>query len=109
MFVACCNLIELNLARNSIFVVPAEVGSLSRLKSLDLTSNRISGEDLTCLPTALFAECPVIDITLTNNQITPTQLGEFEGFEVFLERRTKLKKKDLAGGALTNLGVCGLN
>lgn len=37
-----------------------------------------------------------------------TQLNEFEGYSEFLARREKVKSKDIYGGALTNLDVCGL-
>ena len=81
---------------------------IQRLKSFDLANNRIIGTDTNCLPRALFVDTPVIDITLTGNEITPSQLNDFEGFDSFLDRRTNVKRKDLAGGALTDLGVCGL-
>ena len=34
--------------------------------------------------------------------------NEFEGFPSFLERRQKIKSKNIYGGALTDLAVCGL-
>ena len=51
----------------------------------------------------------LIDLNLHgNNKLTSTELNEFEGFDVFLMRRKKVKDKNLHGGALVNMSVCGL-
>ena len=105
----CPNLAEINLKDNSVFRISSMVGKLKKLKALDLSNNRLSSkDDEQCLASQLFAETTVIDLTLTGNDITLTVLNTFVGFDVFLDRRTKLKKKDMAGGALTDFGVCGL-
>lgn len=109
------SLIELNLDGNCIVSLPEEVGTLGSLKALSLQSNQIqvystsfSAAKPQPLPAVLFTSTPLIDLNLMGNQMTNTQLNEFEGFDIFLERRQKLKSKNIYGGALTDLSVCGL-
>ena len=61
------------------------------------------------LPKSLFENTPLIDLNLHSNPLSSTQLNEFDGYKKFLERREKVKTKDLYGGAMTNLDVCGLD
>ena len=86
-----------------------------KLKSLSLKNNKIcvlntsfTEKNPQPIPAELFTETPIIDLNLAGNRMTNTQLNEFKGFEEFLERRQKLKSKNIYGGALTDLGVCGL-
>lgn len=109
------SLTELNLDQNSIVSLPEEVGSLKKLKALSLQNNEIqvhstnfSPQNPQPLPASLFAKTPLIDLNLHGNKMTNTQLNEFEGFSEFLNRREKVKSKNIYGGALTNLDVCGL-
>lgn len=106
---------ELNLDRNAIVSLPEEIGKLKKLKALSLQHNRIqvhstifSAQNPQPLPAVLFTETPVIDLNLHGNRLTSTQLNEFDGFATFLERRKQVKTKNVYGGALTNLDVCGL-
>lgn len=106
---------DLNLDHNVIVSLPDTIGQLSKLKTLSLRGNKISVQSTVFsdknpqpLPASLFADTPVIDLNLHGNPMTSTQLNEFDGFSKFLERRQKIKTKDLYGGALTNLEVCGL-
>ncbi len=118
------SLVEVNLNNNSIVSLPQAVGQLKKLKSLSLENNKItvnttskhnkgtrtnfSDQNPQPLPSPLFTETPLIDLNLKGNALTNTQLNEFEGFGVFLERRQTLKSKNIYGGALTDLSVCGL-
>eukprot|EP01083_Nonionella_stella_P058636 153548_1 len=117
-------LVELNLDHNSIVSLPGEIENLKKLKSLSLEQNKIavyssSGRKSTVtkfseqnpqpLPAVLFTATPIIDLNLKGNAMTNTQLNEFEGFDTFLERRQKLKTKNIYGGAMTDLKVCGLD
>jgi len=110
------NLRELILDYNLIVSLPSEIGHLSKLKVLSLkynairTTNAVYNESTNPqpLPRPLFEDTPLIDLNLHGNQITFTALTNFEGFDKFLERRQHVKSKDLYGGALTNLDVCGL-
>ena len=105
------NLVELTLDDNQIISLPDELGQLKKLKVLSLKRNLISGTVTPqALPTSLFTETSVIDLNLQgNNQITSTQLNEFDGFDKFLERRKEVKNKDLSGfDQLSGKFTCGL-
>ena len=105
------SVVELNLDDNQITSLPEEIGKMKKLKLLSLKNNAICGNlSHQALPSSLFVNTPVIDISLHGNtEITATQLNNFDGFDKFLERRTKVKNKDLAGfDQLTGKYTCGL-
>jgi len=109
------SLVDLNLDSNCIVSLPDEVGKLKKLKALSLRNNQIrvdstvfSEKNPQPIPSTLFTDTVVVDLNLHGNKMTNTQLNEFEGFNAFLERRTKIKNKNVYGGALTDLNVCGL-
>lgn len=108
-------LADLNLDSNCIVSLPEEIGKLKKLKALSLRNNQIrvdstvfSEKNPQPIPSKLFTDTLVIDLNLHGNKMTNTQLNEFDGFHAFLERRTKIKNKNVYGGALTDLNVCGL-
>ena len=108
-------LTSINLDNNNIVSLPEEVGELKMLKSLSLKYNKIqvhttrfSEQNPQPLPAALFTSTAIIDLNLTGNSMTNTELNEFEGFSDFLERRQAVKSKNLYGGAMTDLSACGL-
>lgn len=108
-------LTELNLDNNLIVCIPNELGMLTRLKVLSLKNNHIqvTSTNFTAanpqpIPAAVFENTSLIDLNLHGNPLTNTQLNEFEGFILFLERRKKKKTTALTGGALVNMSVCGL-
>jgi len=109
------SLIELNLDQNSIVSLPEELGELHKLKVLSLKNNQFVGgssfsaQNPQPLPAVLFSKTPLIDLNLHGNKMTYKQLTEFDGFDDFLDRRKKVKSKDLYGGALTDFDVCGLD
>jgi hypothetical protein len=121
---------QLNLDHNALLSLPNEIGTLSKLKSLSLqynqiqhflhddnrttkhkttTTTSITTTSTQPLPESLFTDTALIDLNLAGNPMTNTQLNEFQGFSTFLERRQKLKSKNIYGGALTDLSVCGLD
>jgi len=109
------SLTELILDSNMITSLPSSIGALSKLKTLSLKGNHISvrsthfsASNPQPLPATLFSATPLIDLNLHGNPMTSTQLNEFDGYPKFLERREKVKTKDLYGGAMTSLDVCGL-
>jgi len=109
------SLTDLNLNNNKIQALPDEIGELKKLKSLSLQHNNIfvqstafSETNPQPLPASLFVETVIIDLNLAGNKMTNTQLNEFDGFEAFLGRRQTLKSKDIHGGALVDLSLCGL-
>jgi len=113
-----CNLIaltELNLDNNVIVSLREEVGHLPKLKTLSLKNNYIqvkstnfSASNPQPLPASVFENTLLIDLNLHGNKLSSTQLNEFVGFDAFLERRKKVKNKNLYGGALVDTSVCGL-
>ena len=108
-------LTDLNLDNNVIVALPASIGKLKKLKTLSLKNNKVrvsntnfSAQNPQPLPPSLFRDTLVVDLNLHGNPMTSTQLNDFEGFDSFLERRAKIKSKDIYGGAMTNLDVTGL-
>ena len=114
----CKNLVSLtslNLDHNLISSLPKEIGLLTKLKSLSIENNKIvvlrTNFDQTYpqpLPSELFKDTSLIDLSLKGNRMTNGQLNEFDGFESFMERRRKIKNKNIHGGALLDTTVCGL-
>ena len=114
-FLYTAKLVELNLDNNVIVSLPNEIGQLKKLKALSLKNNYIQVKSTNFsetnpqpLPASLFSDTLLIDLNLHGNKLTSTQLNEFEGFDTFLERRKKVKTKNLYGGALVDMSVCGL-
>jgi Leucine-rich repeat (LRR) protein len=108
-------LTELNLDNNVIVALPTSIGALKKLKTLSLKNNKISVSNTKFsdtnpqpLPASLFEDTLLIDLNLHGNPLSSTQLNEFKGYDKFLEKRKMVKSKDIYGGALTNLDVCGL-
>jgi Leucine-rich repeat (LRR) protein len=104
------NLEELRLDSNMVVSLPDAIGRLSKLKVLSLRDNKIqfsttleSGGSQP-LPKALFTDTSLIDLNLHGNQLTNTQMNQFEGYQIFLDRRQKVKSK-----TMTNFDVCGLD
>ena len=105
------NLEELRLDSNMISSLPGSIGGLTKLKVLSLRDNKIVVskpllEKGSCqpLPKALFTDTSLIDLNLHGNQLTNTQMNQFEGYQEFLDRRQKVKSK-----TMTNFDVCGLD
>ncbi len=102
---------ELKLDSNQIVALPSSIGQLSKLKAVSLKDNKISVKstvfndttNIQPLPKSLFVDTQLIDLNLHGNPLTNTILNEFDGFQTFLERRSKVKSK-----TLSNLDVCGL-
>jgi Leucine-rich repeat (LRR) protein len=105
------NLHDLNLDHNAIASLPDEMGKLTKLKALSLRHNRLrvtstvfnATTNRQPIPRALLVDTLLIDLNLHGNDMTNTQLNQFDGFQEFLDRRQKVKSK-----TLTNLDVCGL-
>ena len=102
---------ELRLDDNQINFLPPNMGQLAKLKVLSLRNNGFTVTSTVFnersnpqpIPKSLFCDTALIDLNLHGNKMTNTQLNQFEGFQVFLDRRQKVKSK-----TLTNLDVCGL-
>lgn len=57
----------------------------------------------------LFADSSVESLELAGNVIDKTDLMRMEGVDAFLARREKNKNKNLQGGGMLTLSVCGLD
>lgn len=109
-------LTELLLDNNVIVSLPNEIGQLKTLKALSLKNNHIqinstqfSEINPQPIPKGLFVDTLLIDLNLHgNNKLTSTDINQFEGFDVFLKRRKIVKDKNLHGGAMVDMSVCGL-
>jgi Leucine-rich repeat (LRR) protein len=104
------NLQDLNLDNNLLVSLPEAIGGLKNLKALSLKENKLNVKSTLFneknpqpLPRTLFTDTLLIDLNLHGNDMTNTQLNQFDGFQEFLNRRQKVKSK-----TLTNLDVCGL-
>jgi leucine-rich repeat protein SHOC2 len=108
------NLQELNLDNNMIVSLHENLGQLTKLKSLSLRNNKLhvssaltkfSETNPQPLPKPLFTDTLLIDLNLHGNILTNTQMmNQFEGYQVFLDRRQQVKNK-----TMSNLDVCGLD
>lgn len=92
---------ELTLDDNSVEVLPEEIGKCSKLKVVSLRNNQIAGgiirsTEYQSLPVALFTETQMERLNLEGNPIQRRQLNEFKGVDVWIERISKTKQKDLA-------------
>ncbi len=110
------SLTELILDNNVLVSLPIEMGELRKLKVLSLRDNHIqvastnfSASNPQPIPSSLFENSLLIDLNLHGNKLSSTQLNEFEGFSVFLERRKIVKTKNLYGGVMEgDSTLCGL-
>jgi Leucine-rich repeat (LRR) protein len=102
---------ELNLDDNTIVALSVAIGDLTKLKILSLRRNRLTvtstlfnnATNPQPLPAVLFTDTALIDLNLHGNDLTNTQLNQFDGYAIFLDRRQKIKSK-----TMTNFDVCGL-
>ena len=102
---------DLNLDDNQIEVINDGIASCVKLKCLSLNNNKlkskVSGGKTQCLPPALFTSTDLVDLSLKGNQIVKRELMEFDGIESFVDRRVKIKNKEI--GSLGDWGFCGLD
>mmetsp|Transcript_11649 Transcript_11649/g.21206 ORF Transcript_11649/g.21206 Transcript_11649/m.21206 type:complete len:303 (+) Transcript_11649:169-1077(+) len=108
------SLVQANFESNQITGLDAgifEGGGWSKVKVLNLENNNItSTTNPQTLPSRLFTNTVLHDLKLKNNPMLKRELMEdFEGFDDFLSRRGEVKSKDLSGGAMANLSLCGLD
>lgn len=106
------SLTDLCLDDNLISEIPEEVSSLSKLKRISLKRNRIGSKAVTfdgqSIHEKVFTDSNIESIDLEGNPIKKSTITNFNGVEAFLERRKKLKEKNLMMGASTDLELFGL-
>eukprot|EP00903_Cladosiphon_okamuranus_P018570 g17093.t1 len=106
-------LVELILDQNSLRALGDELVGLSKLKKLSARSNHIAAVDpfsgQQAISQGLFADSSVESLELAGNIMDKTDLMRMEGVAAFLARREKNKNKNLQGGGMLTLSVCGLD
>ena len=115
---------NLYLDENSLTSLPPPLFAEGRccwpdLKTLDLSNNGFATAGFSTLsatsvnqplPKGLFTDTKLHDLRLAGNPMEKRVLmEEFEGFDAFLKRREGVKRKDLDGGAMADLSLCGLD
>ena len=106
------NLSDLHIDDNMIVEIPEEVSKLEKLKKISLKRNRIGPKALAfegqSIHERVLIESNVDSIDLEGNPIKKSDIMNFNGIEAFLERRKRLKEKNLMLGASTDLELFGL-
>lgn len=69
----------------------------------------MSGNQRQAIAPALFVESSIEALELAGNRLDKADLMRMDGVEAFLSRREKNKNKNLQGGTLLTLSVCGLD
>mmetsp|Transcript_42014 Transcript_42014/g.72373 ORF Transcript_42014/g.72373 Transcript_42014/m.72373 type:complete len:279 (+) Transcript_42014:49-885(+) len=105
------SLSELILDDNAIETISSDIIHFLSLEILSLKRNRFRARTAAgqqSIAKEVFSETDIKRLHLDGNPLTQGELLGMEGFDVFLERRKKLKQKELHGG-LTNFSLCGLD
>lgn len=106
---------EINLDDNLLADLPESICALTKLKKISLARNRFTklsvhrpGEQ--SIPAGLLQNSALDHIELAGNTgITKKDIMSFEGIDKFLERRQALKEKNFSGGAMSEVGLLGLD
>jgi Leucine-rich repeat (LRR) protein len=106
------SLVIITLDNNLIVEIPYEMCQLAKLVKLSLVNNRINKQAVTfegqSIPEDFFLQVPIEILDLTGNILTNSEILQFKGVDVFLERKQKIREKGLQGGALSSYSVFGL-
>lgn len=81
---------ELNLNQNQISTIAEELAQCPKLKTLRLEENCLQ---ITSIPTKILTESVISNIAIDGNLFNGKQFQELEGYKVYEERYTNVKKK----------------
>lgn len=81
---------ELNLNQNQISSIAEELALCPKLKTLRLEENCLQ---ITSIPTKILSESVISNIAIDGNLFNGKQFAELEGYKVYEERYTSVKKK----------------
>jgi len=103
-FIFIKNLIFLNLSKNKIETLPENNWSKSNLIHLDLSFNLIKN-----IPNEILEYSKITLLNLKGNFITKSNLRDLKGFEIFSERRKRLKDQGFKYDLDMTFSFCGLD
>eukprot|EP00639_Heterosigma_akashiwo_P028911 CAMPEP_0194666042 /NCGR_PEP_ID=MMETSP0295-20121207/2477_1 /TAXON_ID=39354 /ORGANISM="Heterosigma akashiwo, Strain CCMP2393" /LENGTH=119 /DNA_ID=CAMNT_0039548211 /DNA_START=106 /DNA_END=465 /DNA_ORIENTATION=+ len=98
--VGMSSLSELVLDDNAIETISADIIHFFSLKAVSLKRNRFrakTGTGQQSIAKEVFTETDIETLHLDGNPLTRGELLEMDGFQVFLERRKRMKQKKAAG------------
>lgn len=81
---------ELNLNQNQISSIAEELAQCTKLKTLRLEENCLQ---ITSIPTKILTESVISNIAIDGNLFNNKQFAELEGYKIYEERYTAVKKK----------------
>ena len=81
---------ELSLNQNQIVSISPSLAQCPRLKILRLEENCLS---LDAIPTLLLTNSPISTLNLKGNLFSKKQFADCEGYDVYLERYTAVRRK----------------
>lgn len=81
---------ELNLNQNQISSIAEELAQCTKLKTLRLEENCLQ---ITSIPIKILTESIISNIAIDGNLFNNKQFAELEGYKVYEERYTAVKKK----------------
>ena len=105
----------LNLDSNQLSVVPEALAECVKLKTLSLKNNRIQPKNpidtksQSIAPSVLETSSICILNLHGNKLLHKLDLMDMTGIDSFMERRKKLKDKEIQGGLHTDSSICGLD
>lgn len=81
---------ELNLNQNQISKISAEIAECPKLKTLRLEENCLQARDFSG---RILKDSKICNLTVDGNLFSSKQFTEIEGYDVYMERYTAMKKK----------------
>jgi Leucine-rich repeat (LRR) protein len=81
---------ELNLNQNQISSIAEELAQCTKLKTLRLEENCLQ---ITSIPTKILTESVISNIAIDGNLFNNKQFAELEGYKIYEDRYTAVKKK----------------
>ncbi len=97
------SLIELKLDNNNITEISADLSLCQKLKHISVSNNKISGKNSIgeqSIPSGIFIDTQLDELILNgNSMLSKKMIYDFEGIDIFIERRRKSKDRNIIGGA----------
>lgn len=81
---------ELNLNQNQISQISSDIADCPKLKTLRLEENCLQARDFSA---RIFKDSKICNLTVDGNLFSNKQFTEIDGYDVYMERYTAMKKK----------------